>query len=115
MADQHGVSNGRAEDVITWIHECNARGNHILGQATTIENELQFTMEDWNLFDFSPVWRKATLGTPAERLAKLSAPETRAAIKAEYDGGYTMPMAGPNGIRDIRVLWVEISASKSGA
>ena len=107
MADQHGVSNGRAEDVIAWIHECNARGNRILGQATTIENELQFTMEDWNLFDFSPVWRKATLGTPAERLAKLSAPETRAEIKAEYDGGYTMPMAGPNGIRDIRVLWVE--------
>ena len=107
MADQHGVSNGRAEDVIAWIHECNARGNRVLGQATTIENELQFTMEDWNLFDFSPVWREATLGTPPERLAKLRAPETRAAIKAEYDGGYTMPMAGPNGIRDIRVLWVE--------
>lgn len=107
MADQHGVSNGRAEDVIAWLHECNARGNRVLGQATTIENELQFTMEDWNLFDFSPVWRQATLGTPAERLVKLSAPETRAAIKAEYDAGYTMPMAGPNGIRDIRVLWVE--------
>ena len=107
MADQHGVSNGRAEDVIAWIHACNARGNQILGQATTIENELQFTMEDWNLFDFSPVWRQATLGTPAQRLAKLGAPETRAAIKAEYDGGYTMPMAGPNGIKDIRVLWVE--------
>lgn len=107
MADQHGVSNGRAEDVIAWIHECNARGNRILGQATTIENELQFTMEDWNLFDFSPIWRQATLGTPAERLAKLGSSETRAAIRAEYDGGYTMPMAGPNGIRDIRVLWVE--------
>ena len=24
MADQHGVSNGRAEDVIAWLHECNA-------------------------------------------------------------------------------------------
>lgn len=107
MADQHGVSNGRAEDVIAWIHDCNARGNRVLGQATTIENELQFTMEDWNLFDFSPVWRQATLGTAAERLAKLSAPETRRAIKAEYDGGFTMPMAGPNGMRDIRVLWVE--------
>jgi N-acyl-D-amino-acid deacylase len=107
MADQHGVSNGRAEDAISWIHECNARGNRVLGQATTIENDLQFTMEDWNLFDFSPVWRHATLGTPAERLAKLSDPEVRSAIKAEYDGGYTMPMAGPAGIRDIRVLWVE--------
>ncbi len=107
MADQHGVSNGRAEDMIAWIHACNARGNRIFGQATTIENDLQFTMEDWNLFDFSPVWRDATLGDPAERLARLSDPVRRAAMKAEYDGGYTMPMAGPDGMRDIEVLWVE--------
>ena len=112
MADQHGVSNGRAEDAIAWIHDCNRRGLRIYGQATTIENDLQFTMEDWNLFDFSPVWREATLGDHHERLAKLSDPARRAAIKAEYDGGYKMPAAGPDGIAGISVLWTENMALK---
>ena len=112
MADQHGVSNGRAEDVIGWLHDCNRRGLRIYGQATTIENDLQFTMEDWNLFDFSKVWREATIGDPAERLRRLSDPERQAAIKAEYDAGFTMPMAGPGGIRDLEVLWVEDMALK---
>jgi N-acyl-D-aspartate/D-glutamate deacylase len=112
VADQHGVSNGRAEDIIRWIHDCNARGARIIGQATTIENDLQFTMEDWNLFDFSPVWREAAIGDHAERLARLGDPERRAAIRADYDGGYRMPMCGPGGMRDIRVLWVEDLALK---
>ena len=71
------------------------RGNRIFGQATTIENELQFTLEDWNLFDFSPLWREATIGTPPERAEKLADPGRRAELKAEYDEGFNMGIVGP--------------------
>ena len=41
------------------------------------EAPLFFTFEDWNLWDDSPAWREATLGTPEERLAKLADPARR--------------------------------------
>ena len=37
------------------------------------------------MFDLSPVWREATLGTAAQRKAKLSDPRIRQALKREYD------------------------------
>ncbi len=106
VADQHGMPVGYSAATLDWIHAANARGNRIFGQATTIENELQFTLEDWNLFDFSPLWREVTIGTPAERAEKLADPERRAGLIAEYDAGFNMGIVGPNGFRDITVLWV---------
>ena len=104
--DQHGVPLGHWRAMLDWIHAANARGNRIFGQATTIETEFQFTMEDWNLFDFSPAWREPTLGTPAERMVKLADPVRRKAIKDEYDAGLNMAMVGPEGFPNIRVNWV---------
>ena len=40
-----------------------------------------FTFEDWNLFDDDPAWLEATLGTPAERKAKLADPARRPRLR----------------------------------
>ena len=53
----------------------------------TVPVSPDFTFEDFNLFDGSPIWRDATLGTVPERKAKLADPERRQALKAEYDAG----------------------------
>ena len=85
FTDQHGIAMPQYRDAIRWLDECNARGTRIFGQALTAENNFQFTFEEWNLFDSSPVWRELTLGTVAERAAKMADPERRAAARAEYE------------------------------
>ena len=69
------------------LAEANARGRRVFGQAATVRAPFTFTFEDWNLFDNSPVWREATVGTLEEKRAKLADPEVRQAMKAEYDSG----------------------------
>jgi N-acyl-D-amino-acid deacylase len=72
---------------LKWLEETNAKGIRVFGQASSVRIGVTFTFEDWNLFDLSPVWREATLGTVEEKRAKLSRPEIRRALKAEYDSG----------------------------
>jgi len=70
---------------LRWLDETNARGIRVFGQASSVRIPVTFTFEDWNLFDQSPFWRDATLGTTAERKAKLGRPDIRKAMKREYD------------------------------
>src|SRR5262249_35222317 len=83
------IANDRYPEVfrsqLKWLAEANAKGIRVFGQAASVRSPLTFTLEDWNLFDNSPVWREATLGTVEERKAKLSKPDIRKAMKAEYD------------------------------
>ncbi len=72
---------------LKWLDEANARGIRMFGQTVTARIPFRFTLENWNLFDDSPAWREATLGTVEERKAKLSRPDIRKALKAEYDAG----------------------------
>jgi N-acyl-D-aspartate/D-glutamate deacylase len=67
---------------IAWLRSCQERGLHIYGQAVTTDAGFTFTFEDWNLFDEADAWREATLGTVAERLAKLADPARRPALRA---------------------------------
>ncbi|MXZ88317.1 MAG: amidohydrolase family protein [Dehalococcoidia bacterium] len=83
--DQHGAAMPQYKDTIKWLDDCNARGTRVFAQALTAENNFQFTFEEWNLFDSSPVWREMTLGTVEERAVKMADPERRAAAKAEFD------------------------------
>ncbi len=83
------IANDRYPEVfrsqLKWLAEANAKGIRVFGQAASVRSPLTFTFEDWNLFDNSPVWRDATLGTVEERKAKLSNPAIRKAMKEEYD------------------------------
>jgi N-acyl-D-aspartate/D-glutamate deacylase len=91
--DQHGVTMANYRDVIRWLDDANGRGLRIFGQAVTTEIGFEFTLKNWNLFDTSPLWRDVTLGSVPERMAKMSDPVRRAALRAEYDAGRG-PVAG---------------------
>jgi N-acyl-D-amino-acid deacylase len=72
---------------LAWVADANARGVPVFAQGATVRAPVVLTFEDWNLFDASPIWREATLGSVAERKAKLADPEIRGRLKAEYDSG----------------------------
>ncbi len=94
--DQHGQATGDHNEVMQWMEDANARGRRIFGQGVTVPLGYQFTLEDWNLFDTSPIWREATVGTATEKSAKLRDPERRQAMREEYDAGKHRgaPLAG---------------------
>jgi N-acyl-D-aspartate/D-glutamate deacylase len=75
--------------LMAWFDQCHAKGLRIYPQAHTNTTSFTFTLADWNLFDDSDAWREATLGTPRERLAKLSDPARREKLK-EYANGQRM-------------------------
>ena len=71
------------------------RGLRVYGQGGTRRyKEAEFTLEDWNLFDNSPAWREATVGTAEQRKAKMQDPEMRARMRAEWDAGFRPGQSG---------------------
>jgi N-acyl-D-aspartate/D-glutamate deacylase len=72
---------------IRWLESCTERGLPVYGQGATRRGGFEMTFEDWNLFDDTEAWREVTLGTKAERKAKMQDPEMRRRLKAEWDSG----------------------------
>ena len=71
-------------DVLGWIRQCQLKGLKIYPQCVTGGGGFTFTFADgWNMYDDSTAWREATLGTTEERLAKLSNPANREALKSQ--------------------------------
>jgi N-acyl-D-aspartate/D-glutamate deacylase len=66
---------------IEWLESCRKRGLRVYGQSVTTDTNMTFTFVDWNLFDEVQEWCEATTGTTEERLAKLSDPVRREALK----------------------------------
>lgn len=75
--------------LMAWFDQCHAQGLRVYPQAHTNTTSFTFTLADWNLFDDSEAWREATLGSPEERLAKLSDPARRAKLR-DYANGQRM-------------------------
>ncbi|MGH7965743.1 MAG: amidohydrolase family protein, partial [Candidatus Binatia bacterium] len=69
------------------LGEFNAKGIPVFGQTATVRAPFMINFQDWNLFDDSPTWRDATLGTAEEKKAKLGNPDIRKTLRAEYDAG----------------------------
>ena len=76
--------------LLKWIRSCQERALPIYAQCLTTDAGFSFTFEDWNLWDESPAWREATLGTVAERLSKLGDPARRAALKEQPPTAFPM-------------------------
>jgi N-acyl-D-amino-acid deacylase len=72
--------------LLAWLDSCRERGIRVYGQGVTTTAAFTFTFEDWNLFDDDPAWMDATLGTTAERRAKLADPARRSRLR-QYDSG----------------------------
>ena len=84
LPDHHGITMGFYKDLLRWLDKCNQRGLRIFGQALTAQNNYEFTLDEWNLFDSIPAWRDITLGDREERTRKMSDPQMRAAVKDAY-------------------------------
>jgi N-acyl-D-aspartate/D-glutamate deacylase len=91
--DQHGAPAEDHHAVIRWLAEANAEGRRIIAHAVTCSIDYQFTLEDWNLFDSSPLWLELTLGSATERLTKMRDPDRRRALHEEWAAGKA-PLAG---------------------
>jgi len=79
---------------LAWLEDCRKRGIRIYGQGLTTDAGFTFTFEDWNLWDDKPAWREATVGSVAERLAKLADPARRPALRAQDPRTVTGPLSG---------------------
>jgi N-acyl-D-amino-acid deacylase len=85
---------------LAWLQSCWDKGLQVYGQCGLNRAGFAFTLEHWNLYDFSKPWREATTGTYEEKLVKMADPEIRAAIvQAEIDKGdrYRKLRAGVGG------------------
>jgi N-acyl-D-amino-acid deacylase len=81
---------------VEWLRRANAKGRRIIGQGVNIRPWMDFTLERWNLYDASPAWRAATLGTVEEKMRMMRKPAHRAQMRQERDmmlrlGAETMP------------------------
>ncbi len=68
---------------LDWLRRCWDQGLQVYGQCATVRSGFVFSLEDWNLYDFSKPWRAMTTGTHDEKLAKMAEPELRAAMVAD--------------------------------
>jgi N-acyl-D-aspartate/D-glutamate deacylase len=73
----------RHRRLLNWLDACRQKGLRIYGQAVSTDVGFTFTFEDWNLFDDSDVWCEVTTGSHAEKLAKLSDPSRREALRTQ--------------------------------
>ena len=83
---------------LKWFEKCNNKGMRMYGQGSTTGGGFEFTLRDWNLYDRSPAWREATVGSPAERKTKMQDPELRAAMRAEWDSGLQPGLGNASGM-----------------
>jgi N-acyl-D-aspartate/D-glutamate deacylase len=64
-----------------WLQSVRERGLPIYGQGVTTDAGFTFSFDEWNLFDEVDAWKEATTGSVEERLAKLSDPARRPALR----------------------------------
>ena len=83
-ADQHGITYGYYKDKLRWLAEANQRGNRVFAQTVTAQNNYEFSLDEWNLFDVVPAWREITLGSTEERMRKMRDEAMRQAVRDSY-------------------------------
>jgi N-acyl-D-aspartate/D-glutamate deacylase len=83
---------------LRWLADCHRRGLQVFGQGNNVRLYPVFTFEHFNLWDFSEPWKEATLGSYADKLAKLGDPARRAALVAdEVLASSPLGVVGPPG------------------
>jgi N-acyl-D-aspartate/D-glutamate deacylase len=68
---------------LRWIQKCQDEGLPIYAQCGTGRAGFAFTLEHWNLYDASPIWREVTTGEKEEKLEKMRNPELRRQLVEE--------------------------------
>ena len=66
-----------------WLDSTRAEGFPVIVQQDTVIPVAQFSLAEYNLFDYLPNWVQPLVGTPQERAGKLQDPEVRAAMRQD--------------------------------
>ena len=69
----------------SWLESARAEGLPAFSQAIAVPAEAQFTLAEYNLFDYLPNWIQPLVGSPEERSIKLRDPGARAAMKRDVE------------------------------
>ncbi len=68
-----------------WIGSVRADGLPLLTQEGVMDLMAEFTLAEYNMFDYMPNWIQPLVGTPEERSAKLRKPGVREAMKRDVE------------------------------
>ena len=66
-----------------WLREARAEGLPILNQQLAIAIQAEFTLAEYNLFDYMSSWVQPLVGSAEDRLIKLRDPSIREAMKQD--------------------------------
>ena len=66
-----------------WFDSARAEGLPVVLQEGCMPLDAEFTLAEYNLFDYMPHWVNPLVGTPEERAAKLRDPAVRAGMKQD--------------------------------
>jgi N-acyl-D-amino-acid deacylase len=69
---------------LAWVRRANAKGLRVIAQGVNNRNWFTFSLERWNLYDSSPAWKAATLGSADNKKMMMADPAHRAKIRAEH-------------------------------
>ena len=79
------VAVGDDEQGYAWAKEVREQGLPLVVQQNSMDPVAEFTLAEYNLFDYMPHWIDPLVGTAEERAAKLHHPEARAAMKRDVE------------------------------
>jgi N-acyl-D-aspartate/D-glutamate deacylase len=77
------VAVGDEDDGYAWAETARAEGLPVAIQQNSMDIEAEFTLAEYNMFDYMPNWIQPLVGTAQERAAKLRDPNLRAAMKQD--------------------------------
>ncbi len=75
------VALGDDEAGYNWATEAREEGLPVVVQQTSMDPVAEFTLAEYNLFDYMPHWIEPLVGTAEERAVKLRNPAAREAMK----------------------------------
>jgi N-acyl-D-aspartate/D-glutamate deacylase len=73
------------EQGFAWAKEVRDAGLPVVVQQNSMDPVAEFTLAEYNMFDYMPHWIQPLVGTPEERAAKLGDPAARQAMKQDVE------------------------------
>jgi N-acyl-D-aspartate/D-glutamate deacylase len=79
------VAVGDDEQGYAWAQQAREEGLPVVVQQNSMDPVSEFTLAEYNLFDYMPHWIEPLVGAPEERAVKLRNPAAREAMKDDVE------------------------------
>src|SRR5438552_5508317 len=79
------VAVSEDEQGFAWANEARAAGLPVVVQQNSMDPVAEFTLAEYNMFDYMPHWIQPLVGSPEERAVKLRDPAARQAMKQDVE------------------------------